>query len=82
MVDVIEHFEKEEGHRLLGDMAGTVLVSTPREDYRAHYEHNPLEDHHSHWTVEDFSRYERVVDFSNELATIVVVDTAAQPSRT
>jgi hypothetical protein len=84
MVDVIEHFGKEEGHRLLADMGGTVLVSTPKEDYRAHYEHNPLEDHHSHWTVDDFSRYPGVADFSNDLATIVVVDTsaAAQPSRT
>ncbi|MGH2969524.1 MAG: hypothetical protein ACRDK0_10735 [Solirubrobacteraceae bacterium] len=82
MVDVIEHLDKALAHRLLADIAGTVLVSTPKEDYRAHYEHNPLEDHHSHWGVGDFSRYPRVVDFSNDLATIVVVDTGRQPSRT
>jgi 2-polyprenyl-3-methyl-5-hydroxy-6-metoxy-1,4-benzoquinol methylase len=80
MVDVIEHFEKELAHRLLSDIGGTVLISTPKEDYRAHYDHNPLEDHQSHWSVEDFGRYAAVTDFSNELATIVVVDT--QPSRT
>lgn len=74
MVDVLEHVTKDEGHRLLRDMGGTVLVSSPKEDYRAHYPHNPLEDHRSHWTLEDFACY-GVRDFSNDLATIVVLDT-------
>ncbi len=74
MIDVLEHVDKSEGHRLLADMAGTILVSTPREDYRAHYAHNPLEAHRSHWTLDDFGDY-RGVDFSNELSTIVVVNT-------
>ena len=74
MIDVLEHVEKEEGHRLLPDIAGTVLVSTPREDYRAHHAHNALEDHRSHWTLGDFGDY-RGVDFSNDLSTIVVLNT-------
>lgn len=81
MVDVLEHVEKADGHRILRDMAGTVLVSTPREDHRAHYEHNPLEDHRSHWMLEDFADY-RGVDFSNELSTIVVLTTSAERSAT
>lgn len=80
MVDVLEHVAKEEGHRLLRDMGGTVLVSSPKEDYRAHYAHNPLEDHQSHWTFEDFAGY-GVRDFSNELATIVVLDTVRAAER-
>lgn len=70
MIDVLEHVDKDEGHRLLRDMGG----STPKEDYRAHYAHNPLENHRSHWTLEDFSDY-RGIDFSNELSTIVVLNT-------
>jgi 2-polyprenyl-3-methyl-5-hydroxy-6-metoxy-1,4-benzoquinol methylase len=74
MIDVLEHVTKDEGHRLLRDIAGTVLISTPKIDHRAHYEHNPLEDHQSHWTVSDFEAY-RYEDFSNQLATIVVIST-------
>ncbi|CAA9516707.1 MAG: hypothetical protein AVDCRST_MAG69-2807 [uncultured Solirubrobacteraceae bacterium] len=74
MIDVLEHVDKDEGHRLLRDMGGSVLVSTPKEDYRAHYAHNPLEDHRSHWTIEDFAGY-RGIDLSNELSTIVVLAT-------
>ncbi len=74
MIDVLEHVEKAEDHRLLRDIAGTILVSTPREDYRAHDAHNPLENHRSHWTLDDFGDYQDV-DFSNELSTIVVLDT-------
>jgi 2-polyprenyl-3-methyl-5-hydroxy-6-metoxy-1,4-benzoquinol methylase len=74
MIDVLEHVAKDEGHRILQAMAGTVLVSTPKEDYRAHYAHNPLEDHQSHWGLDDFVRYP-LHDFSNDNATIVVLDT-------
>jgi 2-polyprenyl-3-methyl-5-hydroxy-6-metoxy-1,4-benzoquinol methylase len=74
LIDVLEHVPKEEGHRILAAMAGTVLVSTPKEDYRAHYAHNPLEDHQSHWVIGDFARYP-MHDFSNDNATIVVLDT-------
>lgn len=74
MVDVLEHVDKDEGHRVLRDIGGSVLVSTPKEDYRAHYAHNPLEDHRSHWTIEDFAGY-RGIDLSNELSTIVVLST-------
>lgn len=74
MIDVIEHFEKDNAYRILDELQCKVLISTPIEDYRAHYE-NHFEDHVSHWHIDDFRMYE-YEDFSTELSTIVLVDTA------
>lgn len=74
MIDVIEHVPKTVGHKILKGLDGLVLVSTPVEDYRAHYE-NHFEDHVSHWTTEDFKNYS-YVDYSNEYSTMVLVDTS------
>lgn len=75
MIDVIEHVPKSVGHKILKGLNGVVLVSTPVEDYRAHYD-NHFEDHVSHWTLEDFEQYP-YEDYSNEFSTMVLVDTTA-----
>ena len=77
MIDIAEHLQKVTCHRILKELNGVVLISTPIEDYRAHYE-NHFEDHVSHWTLEDFSRYE-FKNYSTELSVIVLIDTAAEP---
>ena len=74
MIDVIEHVPKSVGHRILQQLDGLVLESTPVEDYRAHYE-NHFEDHVSHWTPDDFKNYS-YTDYSNEYSTMVLVDTS------
>lgn len=73
MIDVIEHVPKSVGHQILKGLNGIVLVSTPVEDYRAHYD-NHFEDHVSHWTTDDFKDYV-YEDFTNEYSTMVLIDT-------
>ena len=57
MMDVIEHFEKEEGLRLLGELrrrAGHIFVSTPLFPYpQGPLEGNPYEEHKSYWSREE-----------------------------
>jgi 2-polyprenyl-3-methyl-5-hydroxy-6-metoxy-1,4-benzoquinol methylase len=72
MIDVIEHLQKKEAHRVLNSFEGLVLISTPVEDYRAHYE-NHYEDHVSHWGLKDFKKYS-YKDHSTSLSTIVLLD--------
>lgn len=74
MIDVIEHVPKTTGHKILQGLGGLILVSTPVEDYRAHYD-NHFEDHVSHWTLDDFKNYP-YEDYSNEFSTMVLIDTA------
>lgn len=74
LVDVIEHFSKEDGNVLLKKMkaaAKHVLISTPKLEYYAHYT-NPFEDHKSHWTLADFTEF-TFEDHSNDLSTIVLL---------
>lgn len=72
MIDVIEHLTKEDGMRIINSLKTQFIISTPIEDYRAHYD-NHFEDHISHWTTEDFSQYP-FVDCSTKLSTIVLLD--------
>lgn len=72
MIDVIEHFTKDDAYRILNDLQTQVVISTPKEDYRAHYE-NHFEDHISHWNIHDFDMYPHV-DLSTDLSTIALVD--------
>lgn len=76
MIDVIEHVPKAQGHTILKGLNGIVLVSTPVEDYRAHYD-NHFEDHVSHWTLDDFKDY-AYEDLSNDFSTMVLVDTTSR----
>jgi cyclopropane fatty-acyl-phospholipid synthase-like methyltransferase len=72
MVDVIEHFSKEDAYRIIDNLKTQVIVSTPIEDYRAHYD-NHFEDHISHWIPEDFNAYPNV-NLSNNFSTIMLID--------
>lgn len=59
--DIIEHFEKEEGHRLLAELfkhTKNIVVSTPY-GYKAQAKigGNNNEAHKSGWTSKDFKRY-------------------------
>jgi hypothetical protein len=67
LIDVIEHMEQSEGHRLLRDIvsAGTiVVVATPKLFIEQHDDDNPYETHLSLWGWEDFGRYRLVRDVS------------------
>ncbi|NBQ70941.1 MAG: class I SAM-dependent methyltransferase [Nitrosomonadaceae bacterium] len=56
-IDILEHFDKEQGVIFLRECRrvckGSVLVSTPKEFIEQEVLANPLEDHRSHWTEED-----------------------------
>ena len=71
MIDVIEHLEHEDGIALL-NRVGTVIVSTPKEDYRIPYPDTPYENHISHWTLDDFKDFD-FTDHSTHEATIVLI---------
>lgn len=67
MVDVIEHMDKIEGQRILGDIINSgaeVLVSTPKIFEEQHDETNPFETHICCYTWEDFW-YPGMVDHTN-----------------
>lgn len=57
-IDILEHFEKEQGIVFLKECQrvsrGSVLVSTPKDFVAQEVLANPLENHRSHWTGEDF----------------------------
>ncbi len=72
MIDVIEHFDKEVGYKILRSVKKPFLISTPLEDYRAEYE-NPYENHKSHWVFSDFAEF-NAVNYSNYLSTIALLN--------
>lgn len=62
MADVLEHFTKADGRRVLTEALGKanrgVLVVTPAIDFEQGPEFgNPYEVHQSFWTPDDFARY-------------------------
>ncbi|SHH54867.1 glycosyltransferase [Virgibacillus chiguensis] len=63
LIDVLEHFEKAEGFKLLEDLleitntsliVSTPIIPAPQEEYLG----NTLEKHKSRWTVVDFSEFD------------------------
>lgn len=57
MIDVIEHFTKEDGLTAIDEalnIGKRILISTPREPAEQHIEGKPYEDHLSKWTIKDF----------------------------
>jgi hypothetical protein len=56
-IDIVEHFEKDDGRRLLAECRRVshmaCLVSTPKEFIPQQIEANPLENHRSHWSLAD-----------------------------
>ena len=58
-IDIIEHFEKEEGIRFameLKRVGAVVLVATPLTFIEQIVPENPLEDHRSLWAKEEFQK--------------------------
>src|SRR5207249_869296 len=77
--DIIEHFDKEAGLRLLGDALArankVVIVSTPRyETAQEDLCGNKLERHRSLWAAKDFRRFPgaqlKIVDGATLLAVL------------
>ncbi|HTR00975.1 MAG TPA: class I SAM-dependent methyltransferase, partial [Candidatus Acidoferrum sp.] len=56
-IDVLEHFDKADGLRLLAEMrrvaSKAALVSTPKDFIHQDVPANPLENHRSHWSLVD-----------------------------
>tara|TARA_B100001167_G_scaffold30418_1_gene16433 strand:+ start:317 stop:880 length:564 start_codon:yes stop_codon:yes gene_type:complete len=56
-IDILEHFEKDDGKRLLELIKDRCnqygLVSTPKDFIEQHVEANPFEDHRSHWILQE-----------------------------
>ena len=77
--DVIEHFEKDEGIRVLErsiELArqAVIIVTPRRQTPQGDSCGNPLERHRSHWTSADFQAYERaqVVALEGDLLLAVI----------
>lgn len=71
LIDVLEHFTKEEGYLLLNKLLehtkNFILISTPLyPDIQKDYEGNPHEEHKSRWSIIDFVDY----DYSFKLIPI------------
>ena len=68
--DVIEHFEKDEGHKVLKKIlehTDNVIVSTPNGFMpQGAWGENELEIHKSGWTIKDFDKYSVVEYKINE----------------
>jgi hypothetical protein len=80
MIDVIEHLTKKNAHKIIKELRCPILISTPLEDYRKHYE-NSFEDHISYWTIDDFKIYP-YEDYTFGLSTIVLIDSSDQENKT
>lgn len=77
LIDVLEHFTKEEGFKLINNLLlytnKSLIISTPLfPDYQEEYLGNYMEHHLSRWSIIDFSKY----DFS--FKQINIGDNAAQ----
>jgi len=74
LIDVIEHFTLEDGHRLLHQSAKHArgcIVSTPLAALaQAAAFDNPYETHNSQWTRAEFSAFPEKVFFSNPSALL------------
>jgi ubiquinone/menaquinone biosynthesis C-methylase UbiE len=76
-IDILEHFEKADGWKLLAELARVssraALVSTPRDFHAQRVEANPLEDHRSHWTAADLlsAGYARVLENGESLIAVL-----------
>lgn len=71
LIDIVEHWNKEEGHKLIQKLLtmGKVLVSTPRSvgEQGAVYG-NEWERHISEWGGYDFDKYEPRRQIHNDLS--------------
>jgi SAM-dependent methyltransferase len=82
LIDVIEHFEMEDGVRLLNELsrhASNILISTPRRfsAQEAVYG-NQLEIHRSHWRPEHFEPFTPRCFIPNEESIICMIGPVAE----
>ncbi len=54
LIDVVEHFSKEQIQDFLSKIKVPVLISTPKEVYMYEHEHYGFAKHISQWSPEDF----------------------------
>lgn len=74
--DVIEHFEKEDGARLLGALPARtryILISSPTVFYQQGVPGNPYEAHKSLWSMEDFARFDFDYDEYHQYLFVAVI---------
>lgn len=75
-VDILEHFDKPEGRRLLSELKRVakraVLVSTPKEFMHQEVEANPYENHRSCWTREELQQEGMTELLENDMSWVVV----------
>ena len=60
MIDILEHFEKEEGRALLSEIlrkCRKLLIAVPAIPCQQKYLDNTLEEHKSVWDVQDFVNF-------------------------
>lgn len=70
LIDIIEHLSHEDAKAMLARYSdATIIVSTPIEDYRAHYD-NHYEDHIAHYPI---TWFDNAQDHSTTEATIVLI---------
>lgn len=74
MIDVVEHYEKEEVLKWLRTISERVLVSTPKETvmYQEHFYGDP-HHHCSQWSPADVAEFSEVEDLSNERSWIFLI---------
>lgn len=82
MVDVIEHFDKDEGREVLRHcqrLAKNLIISTPKTTImRDGTFGNPLEAHVSQWTLEDLAWYGPNFVINNQSSLIVFLGQDAE----
>jgi SAM-dependent methyltransferase len=68
MIDVLEHYEPDQGHNALDvalSLAPVVLISTPHDYPQGDVNGNPFERHRSEWRPEDIRRHGTFEDHSD-----------------
>lgn len=76
LIDVLEHWPKEQAFKVLDDLTkkGLVLISTPTNIGNQGAVHgNEWECHVSQWLPPDFEKYTRLEDWSDETSFIYVL---------
>lgn len=81
LVDILEHFDHEEGVKLLSDcqrVGKGILISTPKNvTYQQDAFGNPHEAHKCQWREHHFRRFEKKLFIPNELSLICYLGESA-----
>lgn len=75
LIDILEHFDREEGERLLTkclEIGKNVIVSTPKNiGTQEEAFNNPLEVHRTQWEKEEFNKFGNYFVVKNHLSFII-----------